>query len=115
MNGTSDIRNGTCINQDAAFLTRMKIANTIIWSLIAISGILANGTVLVVMFMASKLTSATQYFIINLALSDLIFLTICPSFLIINNQINVYKYMPVLFGTLICKLDYFLTHVSLEF
>ena len=73
---------------------RLKITNTIIWTVIAIVGILANGGVLVVMFLTSKFTSATQYFIINLALADLIFLAVCPTFLIINNQTNIYMYMP---------------------
>lgn len=89
---------------DEIFSNNLNTTTSIIWGIIAIIGIFANGTVLVVIFLASKLTSATQYFIINLAISDLIFLAICPTFLIMNYQTKIYNHLPLLLGRLYFKL-----------
>ena len=92
---------------------RFLIVVTILWSLISLIGVLANLIVISVMVCGSKLTSATQYFIINLAISDLVFLTTCPTMALVNlhGLIN-YDRLPQFLGKVICKLDYFSTHVS---
>lgn len=104
MNSTDIVmftQNGTEIScNDEVFSNNLNTTTSIIWGIIAIIGIFANGTVLVVIFLASKLTSATQYFIINLALSDLIFLAICPTFLIMNYQTRIYNHLPFILGML---------------
>jgi hypothetical protein len=88
---------------------------TIVWTLIAIVGILANSCVIAVMFFSAKLTSATQYFIINLAISDILFLAICPTLVLINvHKLVSYEEMPDLLAKLLCKADYFSSHVSLH-
>ena len=86
---------------------------TIVWSLISFIGILANLSVVGVMLCGSKLTSATQYFIINLAISDTLFLTICPTLALINmHHVIIYDHLPSFLAKAICKSDYFSTHVS---
>jgi predicted branched-subunit amino acid permease len=91
-----------------SFFLNLRTSNYFIWSLISIIGILANGTVLAVIFLQSKLSSATQYFIVNLALSDLLFLAICPIFLMINYQTGFYKYLPLILGNIIIYFCIFL-------
>lgn len=87
---------------------------TIIWPLIAGIGILANMCVIVVMLMSAKLTSATQFFIVNLAISDILFLTICPTLVLFNmHRVIELDNLPALLAKLICKADYFLSHVIL--
>ncbi len=94
------------------FFNQLGIIFTILWSLIAIFGILSNGCVLFVLLSNKKDLKVTQYFIINLAISDLLFLIICPSFSIINyNNIIIFDHLPEFLGAFICKLDYFSTHV----
>lgn len=85
---------------------------TIIWPLITGVGILANMCVIVVMLMSAKLTSATQFFIVNLAISDILFLTICPTLVLFNmHRVIELDNLPALLAKLICKADYFLSHV----
>jgi hypothetical protein len=88
---------------------------TILWTLIAIVGILANSVVVVVMVFSAKLTSATQYFIINLAISDILFLAICPTLVLINvHKLISFEAMPELVAKLLCKADYFSSHVNFQ-
>ena len=86
---------------------------TILWSVISLIGILANLVVILVMICGSKLTSATHYFIINLAASDLVFLLTCPTLALVNlhGLINLND-LPQILGKIICKFDYFSSHVS---
>ncbi len=91
----------------------IKIMTTL-WALIAILGILSNACVLVVFLMSKKNLNVTQCFIINLALSDILFLIICPTFLIISTndlQNNLFNNIPDILATFYCKLDSFSTNV----
>lgn len=95
------------------FTDKLNTIMTVTWSLITVFGVLSNGLVLAVFLGSSQLITVTQYYIINLALSDLIFLLVCPAFLIINYNQNLdYNQLPVALGNFMCKLDYFSTHVS---
>jgi hypothetical protein len=86
---------------------------TIVWSLISFIGIFANIGVFTVMLCGPKLTP-TQYFIINLAISDTLFLTICPTLALINlHGVIIYDHLPSFLAKAICKSDYFSTHVTL--
>lgn len=81
----------------------------IIWGLIIVFGLGANSFVLGVLICGSRLTSTTQYFIINLATSDLTFLLVCPTISLFHyNNIN----LNYLNGKLFCKFSYLLTHVT---
>lgn len=92
-----------------AFLTIITIS----WTLIEIIGILANICVIVVMLCGSRLTSATQYFIINLAASDMLFLIVNPTLVLMNyHDILKNSDLPEIIRIIICKFDYFITHVT---
>lgn len=94
--------------EDHSFL----FITSIIWVTISVIGILANMCVILVMFCSSTKKSATHYFITNLAFSDMFFLLISPTLAILNlnNSIN-FNQMPHFLGKLICKADYYLSHV----
>jgi len=97
------------------FTTKLNAVMTATWSVITVCGVLSNGVVLAVFLCSSQLITVTQYYIVNLALSDLIFLLVCPAFLIVNyNQNFDYDNLPGTLGDFMCKLDYFSTHVSLD-
>jgi hypothetical protein len=94
------------------FMNLVRFISAIVWSIILVVGVLANGCVLLVMLSSSNFTSATHYFIINLALSDLIFLIICPTLALFNfYNFIFYDRLPEFLGQIICKMDYFSTHV----
>ena len=92
------------------FSYKLNLAITIIWSIILIIGVLANGCVLLVMLCASQLKTATQYFIFSLASSDLLFLLICPTMALVGY--NFHSHYSDFLGLFLCKLSYGLTHVS---
>ena len=95
------------------FEKNLAIIFNIIWCLIAVVGVLANSSVLIVMLCTTRFTSATQYFIVNLAISDLLFLLICPTLVMLNyNGLVNYTKLPFIIASIICKLDYFSSHVS---
>ncbi len=104
-------------NEDSSLLmmsSRMLLTFTILWSLISFIGIFANLSVVAVMLCGSKLTSATQYFIVNLAISDTLFLAICPTLALVNlHRVIIYDHLPTFFAKVICKSDYFSTHVNI--
>jgi hypothetical protein len=86
---------------------------TFLWAFISLVGILANLVVILVMICGSKLTSATHYFIINLAASDLVFLLTCPTLALVNlHDLIDYSRLPQILGKIICKFDYFSSHLS---
>jgi hypothetical protein len=89
--------------------TNFILLLNILWSLIIIFGVSANSFVLGVLICGSRLTSTTQYFIINLATSDITFLLICPTVSLFHyNNIN----LNYLNGKLFCKFSYLLTHIT---
>lgn len=105
------------------FIAYAKIINQatiIIWPIVAVIGILANGCVLLVILFVSKFknsstkseNAATKCFIFSLATSDLIFLTLCPFNALINSKFEVFDSKAYWLGLVICKLSYASSHVS---
>lgn len=83
---------------------------TVLWPIISVIGIIANLTVIFVL--PTKKQRPTEYFCLNLAISDLFFLIFCPSMVLIDiNEIEIYKNMPLFLSTFICKSNFFLTYV----
>lgn len=83
---------------------------TILWPIISFIGILANLSVIFVL--PTKKQKPTDYFCLNLAISDLFFLILCPSMLLIDiNQIDIYNNLPFFLSNIVCKSNYFLTYV----
>jgi hypothetical protein len=108
-NGECDIVNDDFKGPSKNFL----VIITILWSVISLIGILANLVVILVMICGSKLTSATHYFIINLAVSDLVFLLTCPTLALVSlHKLINYNHLPKILGKFICQFDYFSSHVS---
>ena len=104
-----------CELDENTFTKTLTMIMTVIWVCIALIGILTNGCVLIVLFSNTQCFTVTQYFLISLALSDLLFLIICPTFSIINyNNIIIFDRFSEFLGLFICKLDYFSTHVSVH-
>lgn len=96
------------ISKDPKFI----FVTTALWILIQFIGILANLCVISVTFCSSRKKSATQYFITNLAISDSLFLLISPTLALTNmNDLINYDEFPHILAEIICKTDYFLTHV----
>lgn len=91
------------------FTNRLSLTVTIVWSIIIVIGVLANGCVLVVILCKKHLTTPTQYFIFSLASSDLIFLLICPTITLVGY--NYFSKLSVNFELLFCKIGFSLTHV----
>jgi hypothetical protein len=113
-NNSINASNEDCELWEGDFVSNLIKIMTAAWALIAILGILSNACVLVVFLMGKKNLNVTQCFIINLALSDMLFLIICPTFLIISYndlQITIFNNIPEILGAFYCKLDYFSTNV----
>lgn len=100
------------ISENRAFL----LTTTILWVSIAFIGVLANICVISVASCSSVKKSATYYFITNLAFSDMLFLLISPTLALFNlHQLITLGGLPELLGKVICKTDYYLSHVSPSF
>lgn len=102
---------GPPVMNDPKFL----VATTVVWLAISFVGIAANLCVIVVTFCCWSIKkSATQYFITNLAISDMLFLLISPTLALINlHDLISFNHLPYFVGVVICKADYYLTHVRL--
>lgn len=97
------------ISKDKTFL----LVTTILWASIALIGILANICVIFVASCSSGKKSATHYFITNLAFSDMLFLLVSPTLALFNlHQFISFDGLPLLLGKIICKCDYYLSHVT---
>nr|QVK45766.1 G protein-coupled receptor [Proales similis] len=84
-----------------------------VWMLIAFIGIVANLFVILVIAFVRRNKTATHYFIVNLAISDTLFLAICPALAIANlHQFIDYNRMPFILAKIVCKLDFFSTHLA---
>lgn len=101
---------------EAPFISENKtflLVTTILWVLISFIGVLANICVISVASCSSGKKSATHYFITNLAVSDILFLLISPTLALFNlHQLIKVNSLPELLGKLVCKTDYYLSHVS---
>ena len=100
------IQNST--EQEISLNDSEKFFVTIIWCLIIIVGVVANGYVVVEITFSPQVASATQYFIANLTFSDLMFLIICPPIALLNfNDFQIHHSI----ASFVCKLSYAMTHV----
>ena len=90
------------------YLTLWTIVVPIIFSIIIVIGIFGNGLVIYVVFTTPKLKTSTHMFLVNLAISDLTFLSICVPF-------QAYKYAASdwYFGDVWCMIIQYLLYVTL--
>ncbi|CAF0775044.1 unnamed protein product [Brachionus calyciflorus] len=114
LNNTSNISlnifsNGTNVSSQNT-VTNLEIF-TFLWIFISVVGILANSVVVIVL--PTKKRSPTEYFCLNLAISDMLFLFVCPTLSLISlHKLIIYENLPLLLAKIICKADFFLTHLT---
>ena len=93
------------------FSNDLKLVVTILWPIIVVIGVLANGCVLMVIMCTSKTKTTTQYFLLSLSTSDLIFLLICPTNALIGYNFEKFNFISDFQGLFLCKFSYALAHV----
>ncbi|UJR10499.1 hypothetical protein I4U23_014702 [Adineta vaga] len=85
--------------------TRLIFASA--WIIIAVAGILGNGLVIYVAIRFQKMINVTNCFIVNLAVTDIVFLAFCMPLLVAQYTLEHW-----LFNEIICKLMNFISFVS---
>ncbi|CAF0803786.1 unnamed protein product [Rotaria sordida] len=92
-------------NNGPSFHTQIIFASA--WIFIAVAGIIGNSLVIFVAIRFEKLTNVTNCFIVNLAITDIVFLAFCMPFLVIQYTLDHWY-----FNETFCKLLNFITFVS---
>ena len=82
------------------------IVITIIWTSLVIFGLIGNGLVVFIAIAYKKLNDATNCYIFNLAITDMLFILFCIPF---TNYVYTNGDWP--FGVTFCKLNHFISHV----
>ncbi|CAF1215106.1 unnamed protein product [Didymodactylos carnosus] len=77
------------------------------WVMIAVAGIVGNGLVIFVAIRFQKLNNVTNCFIVNLAVTDIVFLAFCMPLLVIQYTLDQW-----FFSDILCKLLNFISFVS---
>ncbi|CAF0951079.1 unnamed protein product [Rotaria sordida] len=92
-------------NNGPTFHTRMGFACA--WIIIAVAGIIGNGLVIFVAIRFQKLNNVTNCFIVNLGITDIVFLVFCMPLLVVQYTLEHW-----LFNQIFCKLLNFISFVS---
>lgn len=82
---------------------------SIIWSILVIFGIIGNGLVIFAGIKYKKFKDTTNCYIINLAITDLLFVLFCIPF-----TIYIYSFDNWIFGKVMCKLSHFFSRVNYD-
>ncbi|CAF0860814.1 unnamed protein product [Rotaria sp. Silwood1] len=77
------------------------------WILIAFAGIIGNSLVIFVAIRFEKLSNVTNCFIVNLAITDIVFLAFCMPFLVVQYTLDHWY-----FDQIFCKLLHFTSFLS---
>ncbi|CAF0828025.1 unnamed protein product [Rotaria sp. Silwood1] len=88
-----------------SFHTRIAFASA--WIIIAVAGIIGNSLVIFVAVRFQKLNNVTNCFIVNLAITDIVFLAFCMPLLVVQYTLDHW-----LFNEIFCKLLNFISFVS---
>jgi hypothetical protein len=80
----------------------------IIWPLLVVLGLIGNGLVIFISLSYKKLNDITNFYIFNLAITDLLFALFCIPF-------TTYLYIAEdwMLGVVFCKLNHFMSHVNI--
>ncbi|CAF2375804.1 unnamed protein product [Rotaria sp. Silwood2] len=84
-----------------------RIAFACAWIIIAVAGITGNGLVIFVAIRFQKLNNVTNCFIVNLAITDIVFLAFCMPLLVVQYTLDHW-----LFNQVFCKLLNFISFIS---
>ena len=98
--------NGVCGNPP---LTMHAYIVPVIICIITLVGLIGNSIVVFVIFYQGQLKTVTNYYIVNLAITDLAFLIVCAPF-----TAAVYATTDWVFGRFMCKFVFFLQQVSVD-
>lgn len=102
----SNITNDTWYENDGPSLhTRIGFASA--WVFIAVVGIIGNSLVICVAIRFQKLNNVTNCFIVNLAITDIVFLSFCMPLLVVQYTLEHWY-----FNQIFCKLLNFISYVS---
>ncbi|CAF3003361.1 unnamed protein product [Rotaria socialis] len=85
----------------------IRIAFACAWIFIAVSGIIGNSLVISVAVRFQKLNNVTNCFIVNLAITDIVFLAFCMPLLVVQYTLDIW-----LFNEVFCKLLNFISFIS---
>ncbi|CAF0785939.1 unnamed protein product [Didymodactylos carnosus] len=77
------------------------------WVMIAVAGVIGNGLVIFVAIRFQKLNNVTNCFIVNLAITDIVFLAFCMPLLVVQYTLDQW-----FFSEILCKLLNFISFVS---
>lgn len=90
-----------------------KVWKTFAYCFIAFGSLLGNSLVILVIFKNRSMRSTINYFIVNMATSDIIFTVFVIPRMISELHSTDYRwFIGGMFGTLLCKFDYFIQDVS---
>ncbi|CAF0834141.1 unnamed protein product [Adineta steineri] len=100
---SSDDESG--VNDGPTLNTRIILVST--WIIIAVAGIIGNSLVIYVATRFQKMNNVTNCFIVNLAITDIVFLAFCMPLLVVQYTSDKW-----LFNEIFCKLLNFISYVS---
>lgn len=105
-NGSQAGDNGTLPNEDHVDLRVYAIVVPLIWGLLTLVGALGNAIVIYTLIRHGD-KNATNYFVINLAISDFFFLLI-----VVPLTATLYVLPEWVFGNGMCKITMYMIYVS---
>ncbi|XP_077988647.1 G-protein coupled receptor 54-like [Glandiceps talaboti] len=108
-NGSNCANYSDCYYNDVPPVPPIQIAVAIVFCLIAVVGILGNSAVVVIIFKHRDMRSATNLYILNYAITDLVFLIICAPVmakLYIDPRWQIEEFF--------CKFFLYMQYVSLQ-
>lgn len=100
----NDTRNGTSLGPDS--ITAKTVILVTSYSFIFVIGLIGNGLVIYVVLRFAKMKTVTNLYILNLAVSDALFLASLP-FLIVTTILKHW-----IFGTAMCKIYFVLFSIN---
>ena len=113
-NGSSEssgVENFVCNPLDNSFPT--KVGKILIFSLILLTSLVGNSLIIFIVYKRQELRKTTNYFIVNMAVSDFIFpLEAIPLSLVYLVSDSLEWYTVGMVGLILCKLGTFLRRVS---
>nr|QVK45768.1 G protein-coupled receptor [Proales similis] len=113
MNGTN--QNGSEYSQAATLIAYIMYSNHFplvvgsIWILLVTLAVIGNGLVIIIALTFKKLRDVTNFYIFNLAITDLLFAVFCIPF-----TTYLYLFDSWNFGALSCKINHFMSHASVQ-
>ena len=115
-NGSSSQQNMTSLTCESLYtFFPVQISTVVVLSIILLSSLVGNTLVTIVVYKRKELRKTVNYFILNMAVSDLVFPLISIPINLANSVGPIYWKWPIggTAGLILCKLTHFLTAVSL--